>query len=751
MDVSCSRCGAEYEFEETLVSDRGTTVKCTSCGHLFKVFRPGQSPETVDESKPWLIRKTNGTVEPLVSLGDLTRLIAQGVCTAEDEISRTGQVWKRLGDIAELRGFFSASRRQQNQQSDTLVLGAVPPPTQETEVELPFGVAVARPQSQSGRANPPAPIPPGETEHKVKERRRRDTPNMWGGRPEAESTREHPEMLVRQLAARDGARQQQPPEASEPRLMDPGGQKGSEAETGVGKEAGERDSDQQLPTVKVKPVGSEASDPAPRRDPEGHGADKPDAQSASALPVEPPPMTTAVTIPMLDDEEEPASIPRSRIGWVIWSVLALLALGVGVWLWTLNPSGERSVEPTVVDRADQFIESGRKALDSHRVDRFSESITEFTKALAFRERDPRLLALLSQAYAVWAQSLRFRIMDAEASGDDGVTPEIAAYRYEVKSYTDRAVQYAERAARYGPESVEAMIASSDASRLKGELDEARVLLEKARMNDPSPSAELLRVEAMIAVDAADGDLKAGLESAREAVKKAPGSIRLLVLLARCLIAAEQRDDALARLEAILLRDPAHPETTALKNALEAASGSEGAAGAEPEAEEQAEAADRDEPDRAAREEESEDEASPSDLGRLVRRGERLLESGAIVRAEKLFRRVLDKKPNEPRALTGMGYVEIEKNRASRAIYYFQPAAKRGYPEAYIGLGDAYRRLGRKTDALRAYEAYVRSRPRGRLASIARAQIEQYRIEMRKKAEQHKLEGKPPSPPGSTGP
>ena len=37
MDVTCERCGTEYEFDETLVSERGTTVKCTNCGHLFNL------------------------------------------------------------------------------------------------------------------------------------------------------------------------------------------------------------------------------------------------------------------------------------------------------------------------------------------------------------------------------------------------------------------------------------------------------------------------------------------------------------------------------------------------------------------------------------------------------------------------------------------------------------------------------------------------------------------------------------------
>ena len=61
---TCERCGTEYEFDETLVSDRGTTVKCTNCGHLFKVFRgassSGGTPAPGAEPKTWTLRTADG-------------------------------------------------------------------------------------------------------------------------------------------------------------------------------------------------------------------------------------------------------------------------------------------------------------------------------------------------------------------------------------------------------------------------------------------------------------------------------------------------------------------------------------------------------------------------------------------------------------------------------------------------------------------------------------------------------------------
>ena len=109
MDVTWQRCGTEYEFDETLVSDRGTTVKCTNCGHLFKVYRP----ESSSASKVWIVRLSDGEERTLGSLRELQRMIGAGDLTVDDRISRGDEDWKRLGDIAELQTFFAAAAADQ--------------------------------------------------------------------------------------------------------------------------------------------------------------------------------------------------------------------------------------------------------------------------------------------------------------------------------------------------------------------------------------------------------------------------------------------------------------------------------------------------------------------------------------------------------------------------------------------------------------------------------------------------------------
>src|SRR5882672_3378767 len=135
MDVTCNRCGTVYEFEEGLISTTGTTVKCTQCGHLFKVHRPLPLPppggmDIALEPTRWRVRRVDGSTHTLDSLADLGNLIGAGQFGADDEISRTGHVWKRLGEIAELVAMFERPARPRRMSE--------PPP----QPQLPIAAAI---------------------------------------------------------------------------------------------------------------------------------------------------------------------------------------------------------------------------------------------------------------------------------------------------------------------------------------------------------------------------------------------------------------------------------------------------------------------------------------------------------------------------------------------------------------------------------------------------------------------------------
>lgn len=116
MDVRCDKCGTEYEFDGNRIGNNGVTVKCTACGYVFKVRRPLRKPPprastTIGKGpqggKEWLVRKPDGQMIAFRELTTLQKWIVEGRISRNDEISKNGETWKRLGNIMELEPFFS--------------------------------------------------------------------------------------------------------------------------------------------------------------------------------------------------------------------------------------------------------------------------------------------------------------------------------------------------------------------------------------------------------------------------------------------------------------------------------------------------------------------------------------------------------------------------------------------------------------------------------------------------------------------
>lgn len=105
MEVLCERCQTEYDFDDALVSERGTTVKCTNCGHQFRIFRPksGSSPP-----ERWVVRTQDGRDLVYTSLRDLQRAITRAQVGRADTLARGGLPSRPLSSIAELEPFFPA-------------------------------------------------------------------------------------------------------------------------------------------------------------------------------------------------------------------------------------------------------------------------------------------------------------------------------------------------------------------------------------------------------------------------------------------------------------------------------------------------------------------------------------------------------------------------------------------------------------------------------------------------------------------
>ncbi|HEY4241192.1 MAG TPA: zinc-ribbon domain-containing protein [Kofleriaceae bacterium] len=195
MDVRCEKCQTEYELDEARLKPGGVTVKCTNCGHMFKIRKrtitnagvpavaPPQPQRRADSilgdlndldgpttrdpkrSKPptgperqWLIRLENGEQKSCRELATLQQWIVGGLVTRESLISRSGKTWKRLGDIAELAQYFTvgdeartirSDRSARSQGRPTMPTNPQPPATRGTQLGLAGG-----PQAQGGTILP---------------------------------------------------------------------------------------------------------------------------------------------------------------------------------------------------------------------------------------------------------------------------------------------------------------------------------------------------------------------------------------------------------------------------------------------------------------------------------------------------------------------------------------------------------------------------------------------------------------------
>ena len=109
MEVRCSNCATEYEFDDALVSARGTSVKCTNCGHQFRVHPTTASPTVAEQ---WVVRDAHKRETLFTSLRDLQQAIVKGQLSPQHQLSHGGQSFRPLEDIYELQTFFNAARQQ---------------------------------------------------------------------------------------------------------------------------------------------------------------------------------------------------------------------------------------------------------------------------------------------------------------------------------------------------------------------------------------------------------------------------------------------------------------------------------------------------------------------------------------------------------------------------------------------------------------------------------------------------------------
>ncbi len=713
MDVRCEKCHTEYELDDSKVTEAGVTVKCTSCGNLFKIKRksaqPAPRPAEIpagDSGAMWLIRSPGGENRRFRELTTLQQWIVERKVTRECEISRTGETWKKLGDIAELASFFAIV--------DQARAAARPPPATDRKATPPLAPLTVQPARAPGSVPAiPMPSPQGE---------------MSAPPLELEPD---PEPMAMPLPA---------PTPSEPAVLKEGPR--AIAATATVKRPPRRDS------WSGNAVSADSGEPAWAR--------------GAAIENEGNARTVKVDASAFGDEFSDLEMLRRQRGSRTWMwIVAVVAIGGigGGWL-LLREKPEPAVAPAGPDAGaaapvvtpgvapDAAAKAAAPGNDAKALDAYKQGVAKlyedtdgaFTEAeklldgarVADAAQDAKVLAALALVETARAQYLE----DDAAAAEPGPAAQLRA---EAERRVTRADRLAKEAQAKAPAAPEVVVAVADVLRLqkKGAAD-----VDKA-LAPAGDSPEALYVKGMLRWrDGKAAEAQPLLEKAAAAAKQAGAEhLRARYRLAVIAAAGKKPEAARAQLDAVLAAQPAHARAKALAARLKPTE----AAVAPPPAETQ-----KPQPPSARPAAEVTGPVSARDYEGLVKKGDKLAENGNCADAIHAYERALDARPNGVEALTGLGYCSLDHKEYDRALGNFRAALAISprYSEALIGLAESFRFRGMNAEALTYYKRYLEQSPNGGKAAMARRHVEEL---VPAAAPAAPAEPKPTAPPPPTPP
>ena len=711
MDVTCERCSTEYEFDETLLSGRGTSVKCTNCGHVFKVY-PRAAEEADRTTSSWRLRTTSGSVDTIETLRELQRRISSGELTPHDEIARGDDDWKKLGSIPELETFFQAAGVQIDSIRIPSPLPPVAPNPSPRESSLPPGKRPRQPTllgvSPVQRIPAPAKVP-GTASAPVSEPVSAPEP--------ASASMQDEEVL---------------PEAV------PSIARGSYRSPYT------RDS--LADTASIEPEDAVFEE----------------TPAASARTSTPPPA-------YYDDDDDIPELPGRGTSPLMW-LLIIVAVGGLVLVasqWSrvatmLGIGADSTLIAARVDEGDAAIAEGHPGAYANAIEAYGRAVE------AGGDTDAEVLTKLSNAYALAAQAQldggateeSVRSLTEAAMSTAQAASAVDGRRLDVKLAIVDAL-------RLGGSNEEARERLEDA-RAMAFSRTAELYRIDARLSAAEADGRLengLRSARQAAELDPDG-VRYALLLAR-AEKASEHEDRAREALAGILAAYPEHPVATALMAEMKAAEAAvAPATvadagTGTDGGAEAASDPASATPPEPEPEPEPEAATEPEPENKAAAEpaapaKTEPPAKPKRLkppegepqmdeyDRLARaaqsdafvdgrppvldyesnmkKGREELGAGNYARARAYFDSALEVHPGSAEAMDALGDVATAVNDYASALRYYRVAGQRGHPDGYFKLGQTYERLGKNEEAVSAYYTYVKRRPTGTHAEAARQAI-----------------------------
>ena len=680
MDVQCERCKTEYEFDDALVSGRGTTVRCTNCGHQFKVRRASSSE--LPGGDEWVVQAGNGAQLTFVTLRELQRAILAKQVVRGDLLRRGGDPPRPLGTIAELEPFFEGRASSR------------PPPPGAS------GTAVPRFPPAPSAPPVPAPAPPVVVSAK--------RTASWGAADVIDRTPSpEPKRKIDTLRP-TGSAAAVPPPAMTPTDTLPVAmvvQRVAPPDPAPSQDAVTQRRPPTTPVAAVVPPPVQESSPQlPLANPFGAEGDR-------ALPPQP----ARHWQPSSDDLDAPLPRRRRVGGWIVAFVL-FLAVGVMTWI-VARPylaSGRATAVPAPMDsRAQGFVVEGERALTDNNLEMAQE---DFDKASALAERDPRVL--LDEARVAAAKAdlpwLKLRLLPSDAA------EELRATKAQLADDVGRVRRAADAAVAVAPEDLVALRAKIDALRLAGDRDQARSYVSKVVAQ--ASQAETAYVLAALDLSEPEPPWTTVIERLRIAAagETSAGRARaaLIYALARSGDASAAKAE-LARLDAYPRPYPLAPGLHALVNKASTKPSLDGGVASNvPHVDVSVLPS---QPPSGA----GGTEAVAGDGPASMLAASHAIKKGDWARARKIYEALAARNPSDSEALAGIGDCQRAQGDSSGAIAAYRRAlaVNPSYLPALLGLADTQWVTGDRGGALHVYKDIEDRFPEGTYPSYVKTRSE----------------------------
>lgn len=759
MLVVCGRCETEYEFDDTLLSERGTTVKCTNCGYQFRVKAPRGMRTGLER---WEVRKASGARITLGSLRELRKAIEEDRVSVDDELSRQGGPFRPLRSVAELEALFQRKRPPQPRLNQTLMGVGNPggsgelPATKPAVASMPVKVPMPSPQAAPARTPTYQPAPrQASAEPTARAPQRRETlagpsPDLSRGAEQVDPNEVDPsEAETIPPAPRSSSPPQRAPRHSPPppRRWTTTQQSavGDDRRTPTGSSAvyesfssedrksasftsvpppgpdaaaakqsthgGQQDASGLAPTV----LSVEAEKPQVAAAQPSGEADAPADRRAIASSVKfasvPPSPGEAqrspgpATPPGAPRSMPPAPLsvppPPRRAGGLRWVVGFVLLGGVGLLAGTVGKDYlMQFVRPGVASVADERVEAMlASAGELYSAGELDAAKAEYDRASVLAENEPRIAFGLARLAAARADQewLRLRLIASDA---DAVKARVERELERRKEQLAAAMAELDES----DTSHRAALLETDAARIRGEVDAARQRVHDSAFDVTEP--EVAYVLAMLDLTGDSPGWSTVIERLRTALVAEGGLGRARSALVFALASSGNAGEARRELEQLAESQQRHPLLEDLKVfvsnqvdeqlAAEEAEGTEPALGQQP-----AEPVEID----------GDDSAADGPQGKSTASAEWFLHEAAAARrsgdlngAKKRYARALQLKPGNISALSGLGAIARMQGNYQEAKKHYDSvlAQSPSNAQALAGGADARWLMGSREAAVQMY-------------------------------------------------